>query len=224
MKWVKQPTKGYRTPAVLALTDTEEVVYERSRQYAGDVETKGFIPEGAMPMLLRGWTPKRGRKVAERLVEAGLWRKVRGGWHFVGWEVEQADLDALSSRRTSDRERQARYRDRKRTPEHLTPLRDALDDAGIEVTWAGLTPEQVADIDAALGQHGTDRLVAAARREFRADDPARSVTAFLRTWGDLRAPRQKKPARPPWCGECDERTRMLDTTPVRRCDCAGAAA
>lgn len=223
MEWVKQPTREYRQPEVLALTDAAEIMHHRGRAYAGDMETHGFIPEGALPMLMRGWTPAKGRAAARALVAANLWEQVDGGWKITGWGTEQSSMEAiLTRRREKDAARQARHRERRRQrgelPGPVRDLRAALAKAGLDVAWHVLDVDRLTEVAALLDQHGPERLVDAAKRAWQPNDPARYATAFLPIWRDLdTAPARPRPV--DWCGHCDEHDRRITNDDGRLAPC-----
>jgi hypothetical protein len=122
MQFVKLASSYYLDPAVITLSEAAEIAFVRSLAYAGGAESSGFIPEQAMPMLMRSWTPARGRKVAAELVTAQLWVEVPGGWLLRSWHKHQHQLDALAERKRADAERQRRHRAKVVTPQ--SPSRD----------------------------------------------------------------------------------------------------
>jgi hypothetical protein len=72
-------------------------VYCCGLAYSGKHGTDGFIPASALPRL-------NGRKVdAERLVEAGLWHAVEGGWDVNGWAEYNPTTDSSARVRAAKR-------------------------------------------------------------------------------------------------------------------------
>lgn len=65
--------------------------------------TDGFVEE----WFVDSWN---GREDAERLVKAGLWLRVEGGWQFHDWEKFQPTRDQVLADRESAAERMRRVR------------------------------------------------------------------------------------------------------------------
>jgi hypothetical protein len=124
MQFVKLASSYYLDPAVLTLSETAEIAFVRSLAYAGGAESSGFIPEAALPMLMRSWTPTRGRKLAGELITAQLWVEVPGGWLLRSWHKHQDRMESgLAERRRKDAERQRKHRAEKQD-ESDGPSRD----------------------------------------------------------------------------------------------------
>ena len=111
MDWFKQYTDYYLEPEMIDAGEEAEVLRLRAKAYSARTESGGFIPEGALPLI----TPKRYKQRAASLVRVGLWEAVPGGYRIVDWDEEQAELEALVSRRRSDRNRKRAQRERDRT-------------------------------------------------------------------------------------------------------------
>lgn len=128
MDWVKLYT-SYFDDLVLAISDdAAEVMFTRGLAYCGRAETGGFIPSSQLHHLTR--SPARAKRIAGQLVRQapdgseGPWEVVDGGYRVRNWSHYQSELDALSSRRRSDRERKRRQRDKKKD-ESTGPSRDS---------------------------------------------------------------------------------------------------
>jgi len=124
--WVKLRAGFYRDVAVATLDDAAEVMLNRGSAYCGDAETGGFIPDAILPSLTR--KPAQAGRIASRIVTAGRWARVDGGYRIVDWSDDQAELEALIARRRTDRERQRRHR------ESREPARDMSRDSHVTVT------------------------------------------------------------------------------------------
>lgn len=112
MDWVKLSARYYLDPVIANLDDATEVMFTRGIAYAGDQETHGFVPSGMLPALCRR---RRYEVCVEALVAAGLWLPARGGYQITRWEEWQAELEAIVARRSADRDRKRRERDRAST-------------------------------------------------------------------------------------------------------------
>lgn len=109
MDWVKLSARYYLDPVIAGLDDAAEVMFTRALAYAGDQETHGWVPVAMLPALCRR---RRYETCAEALVACGLWRPVRGGYQIARWQEWQSELEAIVARRSADRDRKRRERDR----------------------------------------------------------------------------------------------------------------
>lgn len=107
MDWVKLAVRYYFDPAIRGmngdLADAAEVMFTRGLARAGEIGQAGFIPEQDVPLLARR---RRYGAVVKVLTESGLWTAVPGGYQVRRWSDWQDHLDALTRKRTADRERQ----------------------------------------------------------------------------------------------------------------------
>jgi hypothetical protein len=85
------------------LADAAEVMFTRGLARAGEVGRAGFIPERDVELLTRR---RRYVAVVEALLRSGLWTAVPGGYRVQRWSDWQDHLDALTRKRTADRDRQ----------------------------------------------------------------------------------------------------------------------
>lgn len=104
---------------------------------------------------------------------------------------------------------------------NLDDLKANLVSEGLTASWAGVRTAELDEIRALLAQHGQRRLVDAALAGHWANNPAKSVRAWLPRWRELTTA-SAPPTRPDWCGECDETTRQrtnVDGDPFRCPEC-----
>lgn len=130
MDWVKLSARYYLDPAIASLDDAAEVMFTRALAYAGDQETHGFIPAGMLPALCRR---RRYETCAEALVACGLLQPARGGFQITRWEEWQSELEALVARRSADRDRKRRERQRASTAED-SQVKDTSRDTSRDVS------------------------------------------------------------------------------------------
>lgn len=78
--------------------------------------TDGFVPESELPWLFTGWEP-----LAQMLVTARLWRRVKGGYSFHEWHRDQRSntirnpsSDSVRLEREASRLRAAEWRRKRR--------------------------------------------------------------------------------------------------------------
>lgn len=72
--------------------------------YASQHLTEGYVPEWYVD------TWPSGRRHAERLVKAGLWIEVPGGWMFHQWDERQPTKAQVEATRKAARDRQRKRR------------------------------------------------------------------------------------------------------------------
>ena len=113
MDWVKLSTNYYLDPKIVGLDADAEVLFIRGLAYAGDQETRGFIPERIVPSLARS---RRPAATVRKLVDADLWKHAPGGYRMPAWGHWQDQLDVLAARRAADRDRKRRERAGKPPP------------------------------------------------------------------------------------------------------------
>lgn len=107
---MKLATRYYMDPKIVGLPVDAEVLFIRGLAYAGDQETKGFIPEAVVSQLARN---RRPATTVKALVDAGLWKRAKGphgGYLMPAWSTWQDQLDVLAARRQADRDRKRRKR------------------------------------------------------------------------------------------------------------------
>jgi len=88
--------------------------------YANQHTTNGVIPREALTALYPSdeWTPAKRRRLAEKLVEVGLWEAVSDqSWEIHGYAEHQGEAmsDAVEARREREREKKRAQRDREKT-------------------------------------------------------------------------------------------------------------
>jgi hypothetical protein len=188
--WFKASAKYPDDPAIQKVGETGEVLFMRSLAYSANADTDGFIPETQLP---RFGLPRIADRVA-RLVGAGLWDKADGGYQIRNWWVWQSELYAAERKRQKEA-------NRKRTERAVSSGR-STDSPRIvggleeEKETTPLPPAQRGE--SCTGQHENCRGCGSTRRQ------------------QARAARN---AKPPWCGGCDQRTRLVgvDSDSPARC-------
>lgn len=103
MDWVKSLVGYYRLLEIATGDDAMEVMFKRADALAGELGSDGFIPDAMLGLLTR--RPAQAKKIADRLVGAGLWVKVRGGYMIVDWSSINAELVRLQDKKKRDRDR-----------------------------------------------------------------------------------------------------------------------
>lgn len=76
MPWVKLDDDFYSHPKLMTVGLAATGLYARGLSYAGRYSTDGYLPE----MWVRGQLAGEKPDLIKRLVDAGLWRVVDGGW------------------------------------------------------------------------------------------------------------------------------------------------
>lgn len=108
----------YLDEAVQRLSANAERMLTRSLAFCANAESSGYVSEKSITML---GLPNPKKLVAE-LVDANIFipRDVGGGWDFRSWEVWNSSGDKLIARKKSDRERQARFREKGRVSREMS--------------------------------------------------------------------------------------------------------
>jgi hypothetical protein len=70
-------------------------LWVRAGSWSAQTLTDGFVPEHMVPALADG-----DAGLAARLVEAGLWRRVKGGYAFHEWSERQPSRQSVEKRRS----------------------------------------------------------------------------------------------------------------------------
>lgn len=102
----------------------------------------------------------------------------------------------------------------------LARLEAAARAAGLSARFDRLSALEHQTVEMLIGAHGIPALIATARAQHRAEDPARYASAWLQSWLAMPLP-QAAPASRPTCGECVEGwiEDPVDGRPIRRCAC-----
>lgn len=110
MKAVLLSSTYYLDEAVQQLSPNAERMLTRALAFCGNVESSGYISELNITML----GLPNPKKLVRELVDADiLVPRATGGWDFRSWQSWNSAGDALVARRKSDRDRQARLREKK---------------------------------------------------------------------------------------------------------------
>ena len=135
MDWVKSLKGYYNLLAIATGTDAMEVMFKRADVLAGELGADGFIPDSMLHHLTR--KPAQARKLADQLVAAGLWVRVKSGYVIVDWATINAELVRLQKKKNRDRDRKRASRAASRddvsedaspdksTDSHTDPLYDS---------------------------------------------------------------------------------------------------
>jgi hypothetical protein len=117
MPWFKLDDSFHSHPKVIKAGNEATGLYVRCGSYAAQHLTDGFIPE---QVALHYGTPK----LADALVSAKLWRRVRGGWRMPDYLQYNPSKEAVENERKQAAERQKRRRGR------MVSQRDTPRDSG----------------------------------------------------------------------------------------------
>lgn len=94
MPWFKVDDSFHAHPKVLATEPDALGLWVVAGAWSSSHLTDGFVPDHALPRLLPD-----SATLARKLVAAGLWRKVRGGYQFHDWSDFQPSADEVRSMR-----------------------------------------------------------------------------------------------------------------------------
>lgn len=105
--------------------------------YASQYLTEGFVPD----WFVTSWP--QGKKLAARLVDAGLWDAIDDGWIFHQWGERQPTKEQVEAERASTRERVQRWRDKKRTEAVTNAVSSGVTDSVTNTAQARPVPSLV---------------------------------------------------------------------------------
>jgi hypothetical protein len=98
VKWIRLDTTIFDNPKFLFLKEDRQyrtiVIHLEAMTFSGRTGLAGYVPAAA----LRGLGATRND--ASRLVSAGLWEPVPGGWQIHGWDEHQLSEDDMQKRRS----------------------------------------------------------------------------------------------------------------------------
>ncbi|HEX6970236.1 MAG TPA: hypothetical protein VF174_15685 [Micromonosporaceae bacterium] len=80
MTWFRVDDRFHSHPKVLATEPAALGLWVVAGAWSSANLLDGFVPDQALPRLLPG-----SEMLAEKLVTAGLWRRIRGGYQFHDW-------------------------------------------------------------------------------------------------------------------------------------------
>lgn len=125
--WVALAWRYYRDEKLLAVSADAELLWTHALAFAGEQETDGRIPAGALGLLASKLVGSVGA-AAEELVAAGLWHETTRGYSFPGdtWGRWQQTAEQAAASRDRAAERKALWRRRHKS-------RDAGRDGGQDV-------------------------------------------------------------------------------------------
>lgn len=112
MPWFKVDDSFHAHPKVLA-TDADALgLWVVAGAWSSSHLTDGFVPDHALPRLLPD-----SATLARKLVAAGLWRKVRGGYRFHDWSSYNPESGTVLAEREAARERMRAVRAKRKQTE-----------------------------------------------------------------------------------------------------------
>lgn len=109
MPWFKVDDSFHSHPKVLATEPAALGLWVVAGAWSSANLTEGFVPDHVLPRLLTD-----SATLAAKLVNAGLWKRVRGGHQFHDWAEYNPTKDAVLAERKSNADRQKRWREAQR--------------------------------------------------------------------------------------------------------------
>ncbi len=162
MPWFPLSDELYRDPRFAGLTGDGLALWTRANSWCADRLTDGLVPS-AMLATFSGATPDH----AAELVDAGVWKRARGGFQVVDWPGFLTK-EAVTQRRTGSKVRKALYRDSELTLSVRERDGDTCRYCGRQVKWSdrrgqlGGTYDHVIPVKSG-GKSTLDNLVVACR-------------------------------------------------------------
>lgn len=111
MAWVKLDDQFFRNRKARAVGKDGRSLFLASCCYAAAGLTDGFIPKGDIAVLCADAEVRA--PVAKKLVDAGLWHEVDGGWQIHDFTDMNPTAEEVKERRRQAKERQTKWRQRK---------------------------------------------------------------------------------------------------------------
>lgn len=105
MPWFKVDDSFHAHPKVLATEPAALGLWVIAGAWSSSHLTDGFVPTHALTRLLPG-----SDELARALVNAGLWRRAKGGYQFHDWSEYQPSKDDVDAERKAARERMRKLR------------------------------------------------------------------------------------------------------------------
>lgn len=242
MTWFKVDDGFWGHPKQTALPPGPVALWVRAGSWSGSQLTDGFVPTHMVTML------GAKKRDAEQLAAAGLWERVDGGYQFHDWAKWQPTRAEVEKKRAEDSDRKAEWR-RKKAEQKAAATNVSQRDSGRTdvVTPRGVRstrPDPTRpDPSSPYGEdeEGSLRGVSHVSRGGAEQPPLYPDRCSAHgndpqpgncgNCADARKAAKARPAlalvtpsvfdRKPWCGHCDEHTRLrdYDGTPYRCPEC-----
>lgn len=106
MPWFRVDDGFHSHPKVLATPPAALGLWVVAGSWSSAHLTDGMIPDRILPLLLPD-----AEELAQQLVAAKLWKRVRGGFKFHDWAHKNPTRQAVENAREKNRERQRRWQD-----------------------------------------------------------------------------------------------------------------
>lgn len=211
MTWFKVDDSFHSHPKVLATDPAALGLWVLAGSWSSAHLTEGVVQDDVLPRLLPD-----AATLARKLVTAGLWKRVRGGYQFHDWLDRNPTREAVAAERKANAERQRRFRDRQATLP--TSVRDQGTQDQTQSTQAVDNSPGFDDIRGTAGQAG--------RRNAVTNGPSNAVTNSAPTRPDPtliggnsltvgNGHARASPAEPP--RNCPEHLDNPDPPPCGRC-------
>lgn len=114
MTWFKVDDSFHAHPKVLATEPAALGLWVIAGAWSSAHLTDGVVPDHALPRLLPG-----SEELAQKLVAAGLWRRIKGGYRFHDWANYQPSKADVEDERANARERMRKLRQGRKMAAHV---------------------------------------------------------------------------------------------------------
>jgi hypothetical protein len=109
MTWFKVDDSFHSHPKVLATDPAALGLWVLAGSWSSAHLTEGVVRDDELPRLLPD-----AATLARKLVAAGLWKRIRGGYQFHDWADRNPTKKAVTAERKANAERQRRWREAQR--------------------------------------------------------------------------------------------------------------
>jgi len=226
MPWFRLEDSFDTHPKVIAAGNEAIGLFIRCGTYSARHLTDGFVPKDVVAIYSAG-----NASLAATLVRVGLWHRERTGYAIHDYLEYNPSKDAVDGERVAKAERQRRWREKARNGNATSPRSER--DGDVTKAQPSSSPVDNAYRDAQsgifAGRSGSRRRVTNASRNASQDAyptrPAPTKAGRGRSpdpGANGRAGPPGSAARAgnqdqPWCGECDQATRLIGEDEPSRC-------
>lgn len=109
MPWFRVDDSFHSHPKVLATDPAALGLWVLAGSWSSAHLTEGVVQDDVLPRLLPD-----AATLARKLVAAGLWKRIRGGYQFHDWADRNPTKESVTASRKSNAERQKRWREAQR--------------------------------------------------------------------------------------------------------------
>ncbi len=111
MAWFKVDDKLYAHPKTLGISLSALGLWVKCGSYCADMLTDGFVPDNFVKLV------RNSLRLAQELVNSGLWERTEGGYRFHDWDKYQPSKEKVVSDRQKNADKLRQWREARRRGE-----------------------------------------------------------------------------------------------------------